>query len=68
MALSIVRWIRIGIVSESAGERERAREPDRGEAPLLPPERQQVPERGDRGEIGRIDLAHRLVSIRGVTD
>ena len=39
-------------------EHERAGEPDRGEAPLGPPERVQVPDRRPELQVGRVDVVH----------
>ena len=42
------------------GEDERAREADADQAALLPPEREQPTQGRPEGEIGRIDVFHRL--------
>ena len=58
IALSIVRWIRIGIASESPVKTSAHDEPDQDQAPLRPPERVQVAQRRPELQIGWVDVLH----------
>ena len=63
IALSIVRWTRIGIASESPVKTSAQAEPDRDQPPLGPPERVEVAQRRPELQIGRIDVLHARVGL-----
>ena len=63
IALSIVRWTRIGIASESPVKTSAQREPDRDQAPLGPPERVEVAQRRPELQVGWIDVLHARVGL-----
>ena len=63
IALSIVRWTRIGIASESPVKTSAHESPISDQAPLGPPERVEVAQRRPELQIGWIDVLHARVGL-----
>ena len=59
IASSITLLDQDGDRDRERGEGEREREAERGQAPLLPPEREEPAQGRPEGEIGRVDVLHR---------